>query len=73
MNQWNSNENIIVLRGGSQTLLLFFFAPGKVIIIANLLRALFSPAEYWLVISGQFRSVFEEHDAISISKLTVLF
>ena len=59
-------KKIIVLRGGSHTLLLF--APGKVIIIAYLLRVLFSSAEYWLVIPGQSRSIFEEHDAIRISK-----
>ena len=57
-------KTVIVLRGGSQTL-LYFFAPGKVIIFANVLRVLFPPAEYWLVILGQSRSIFEEHDAIS--------
>ena len=29
MNQWNSNENIIFLRGGGQTLLLFFLHLAK--------------------------------------------
>ena len=33
---------------------------------ANLLRVLFSPTEYWFVIPGQSRSIFEEHDAIKI-------
>ena len=60
-------KKVIVLRRGSHSLL--FFATGKVIIIAYLLRVLFSPAEYWLVIPGQFRSIFEEHDAFRIQVL----